>query len=144
MCSPSGAQGIQAYVPVLPKAVHIRTESDTLMSFGGRKALLVSLHRHKHRNRLGVPEALGLLLALAITVLGLLWMASVAQSPWEQTGGSVVRAADLTDLAADLADREAPITDEELVPLWHRWWFFLIALACLCAEWGVRRFHGLP
>ncbi|MEE8467403.1 MAG: hypothetical protein V3T22_03050 [Planctomycetota bacterium] len=61
-----------------------------------------------------------------------------------RTGGSIVRAADLTAFAADLADREVPITDEELDPLWHRWWFFLIALGCLCAEWGVRRFHGLP
>lgn len=61
-----------------------------------------------------------------------------------RTGGELLAPEDLDGLAADLARRDVPITDERLDPLWHRWWVFLLALACFCAEWGVRRFHGMP
>lgn len=61
-----------------------------------------------------------------------------------RTGGELLEPGDLDAFAASLAEREVPVTDERLDPLWHRWWVLLLALACLCAEWGVRRFHGLP
>jgi hypothetical protein len=28
-------------------------------------------------------------------------------------------------------------------PLWHTSWFFTFAVACLIAEWGLRRRRGL-
>ena len=62
----------------------------------------------------------------------------------QRTGGELLEPGDLEAFAADLAASEVPITDERLDPLWHRWWVFLLALVCFCAEWGVRRFHGLP
>ena len=61
-----------------------------------------------------------------------------------RTGGKLLAPEDLDDFAAGLSEAEVPITDERLDPLWHRWWVFLLALCCFCAEWGVRRFHGLP
>jgi len=61
-----------------------------------------------------------------------------------RTNGSVLAPGDLTAFAAELASREVPITEEQLDPLWHRWWVFLLALACFCVEWGVRRYQGLP
>lgn len=61
-----------------------------------------------------------------------------------RTGGELLAPEDLDAFAADLARRDVPITEERLDPLWHRWWVFLLALACFCAEWGVRRFHGMP
>ncbi len=62
----------------------------------------------------------------------------------ERTGGELLEPGDLDAFAAGLAEREVPITDERLDSLWHRWWVFVLALVCFCAEWGVRRFHGLP
>lgn len=62
----------------------------------------------------------------------------------ERTGGAVIPARKLESFAAGLARSAAPITEETLDPLWHKWWVLLIAVLCFCAEWGVRRFHGLP
>lgn len=62
----------------------------------------------------------------------------------QRTGGSLLAPDELADFVSDLARQEVPITQEELDPLWHRWWVFFLALACLCVEWGVRRFQGLP
>jgi len=61
-----------------------------------------------------------------------------------RTRGSVLTPEDLASFARDLAGREVPITEEELDPIWHRWWIFFLALSCFCAEWGVRRFQGMP
>ena len=58
--------------------------------------------------------------------------------------GALLSPDELADFVSDLARREVPITEEELDPLWHRWWVFLLAIACLCVEWGLRRFQGLP
>ena len=62
----------------------------------------------------------------------------------ERTGGSVVETDALDAFAAGLVHAEVPITEEELDPLWHRWWVFSLAALLLCAEWGVRRYRGLP
>ena len=37
----------------------------------------------------------------------------------------------------------APITEPWTSPLWHQPLYFLIAIACLTAEWGLRRVNGL-
>lgn len=61
-----------------------------------------------------------------------------------RTGGELVEPAGLESFVARLAAGEVPVTDERLDPLWHRWWVLVLALLCLCAEWAVRRLHGLP
>jgi hypothetical protein len=60
------------------------------------------------------------------------------------TGGQVVQASDLDDFAATLPTRHAEITEPYTNPLWHSSWVFLIAILCLTAEWGLRRWKGLP
>jgi hypothetical protein len=60
------------------------------------------------------------------------------------TGGQVVQAADLADFAATLPTRHAEITEPYTNPLWHSSWVFLVAICCLTAEWGLRRWKGLP
>ena len=60
------------------------------------------------------------------------------------TGGQVVQAADLDDFAATLPTRHAQITEPYTNPLWHNSWVFLVAICCLTAEWGLRRWKGLP
>ncbi len=44
---------------------------------------------------------------------------------------------------ASLNSRHAPIREPWTSPLWHQPFYFLIAIACLTAEWGLRRVSGL-
>jgi hypothetical protein len=60
------------------------------------------------------------------------------------TGGQVVPAADLPSFVASLPTRHAQITEPYILPLWHQSWVFLLAILCLTAEWGLRRWRGLP
>jgi uncharacterized membrane protein len=60
------------------------------------------------------------------------------------TGGEVVKAADLDPFVATLPSRHAKITEPFIRPFWHQSWIFLLAIACLAAEWGLRRWKGLP
>jgi hypothetical protein len=60
------------------------------------------------------------------------------------TGGEVVQAADLPRFAGTLPTRHAEIKEPVIQPLWHQSWVFLTAIACLAAEWGLRRWKGLP
>ncbi len=61
-----------------------------------------------------------------------------------QTGGEVVDGARLDQFVASLETRAAPITEPWTIPAWHNPLFFLAAILCLAAEWGLRRTHGLP
>ncbi len=67
-------------------------------------------------------------------------LASIA----ERTGGEMVAAEDLDDFVETLPTRAAEITEPYVVPLWHRPGVFLLAIACLVGEWGLRRWKGLP
>ena len=60
------------------------------------------------------------------------------------TGGQVVQASDLNDFVNTLPTRKADITEPYIRPLWHQSWVFLLAMLCLTAEWGLRRWRGLP
>jgi uncharacterized membrane protein len=60
-----------------------------------------------------------------------------------QTGGRVIAPQDLDGFARDLPNRPAPITETFTAPLWHNSWMLALALACLSAEWGIRRWKGL-
>ena len=68
------------------------------------------------------------------------FLASLAK----QTGGEIVTASDLERFAKNLPNRKAPVMESTAIPLWHTPAMFLFALACFIAEWGVRRWKGLP
>ncbi len=60
-----------------------------------------------------------------------------------KTGGEVVEGTDLESFVKSLPSRKAPINEPWTSPLWHQPLYFLIAIACLTAEWGLRRVNGL-
>jgi uncharacterized membrane protein len=60
-----------------------------------------------------------------------------------KTKGEVVDGDRLDAFVASLNSRAAPITEPWTSPLWHHPLYYLIAIACLAAEWGVRRVNGL-
>ena len=61
-----------------------------------------------------------------------------------QSSGEVVAIKDLETFVRSLPTREAPLTESYTVPLWHQPWMLGLIIACLCAEWGLRRWKGLP
>jgi uncharacterized membrane protein len=61
-----------------------------------------------------------------------------------KTGGEVIEIGDLNRFVADLPSRSAPITEPRIRPAWHHPLFYLAIIACLCGEWGLRRWKGLP
>ena len=60
-----------------------------------------------------------------------------------KTGGAVVEGDDLEAFVAGLPARGAPISEPWTAPLWDHPAAFLFAIACLAAEWGLRRLNGL-
>lgn len=62
----------------------------------------------------------------------------------DMTGGDVVPWDDLESFVASLPNREVPIHERRLTPLWHHPLIFGFVLACLVLEWGLRRRRGLP
>ena len=60
-----------------------------------------------------------------------------------RTGGAVVDGDNLAAFVARLPSRKAPVVEPWTAPLWHQPFYFLVAVACLAAEWGIRRTHGL-
>ena len=61
-----------------------------------------------------------------------------------KTGGEIIPADKLVDFARSLPNRKAPITEAMTQPLWNQPLVFLLALACFLAEWGLRRWKGMP
>jgi uncharacterized membrane protein len=60
-----------------------------------------------------------------------------------KTKGELVDGNRLDSFVASLASRQAPIMEPWTSPLWHQPLYFLIAIVCLTAEWGIRRVNGL-
>jgi hypothetical protein len=60
-----------------------------------------------------------------------------------RTRGEVISADGLPAFVAGLPSREAPRMEAWVSPLWHRGTYFLLAILCLVAEWGLRRRFGL-
>jgi hypothetical protein len=60
-----------------------------------------------------------------------------------RTNGQVIPAEDLAGFVADLSFRTAPVMETWVSPIWHRASYFLLAILCLIAEWGLRRRHGM-
>ncbi|MFO0910848.1 MAG: hypothetical protein U0794_21325 [Isosphaeraceae bacterium] len=67
------------------------------------------------------------------------FLASLAQ----KSRGELVDINRLETFAASLESRGAPVTEPWTAPLWHQPWYFLLAIACLAGEWGLRRLNGL-
>jgi len=61
-----------------------------------------------------------------------------------RTGGRVVTQGELPALARELPSSPAPVMETITRPLWNTPIFFSLALAALLAEWGLRRWKGLP
>jgi uncharacterized membrane protein len=61
-----------------------------------------------------------------------------------KTGGEIVPAASLETFVRKLPQRPAPITEPWSTPVWHSPFLFVFAMACLLAEWGLRRWKGMP
>jgi hypothetical protein len=62
----------------------------------------------------------------------------------KQTGGEIIAPAALEKFVKSLPNRKAPVMESTALPLWHTPAMFLFALLCFVAEWGVRRWKGLP
>jgi hypothetical protein len=62
----------------------------------------------------------------------------------KQTGGEVVTLMDLEKFVRQLPQRRAPITETWTDPLWQKPLVFLFVLGCFVAEWGIRRWKGMP
>jgi uncharacterized membrane protein len=60
-----------------------------------------------------------------------------------RTHGELVDGDNLASFVAGLSSKSAPITEPWTSPLWHNPLYFLIAITCLAAEWGLRRVNGL-
>jgi len=60
------------------------------------------------------------------------------------SGGELVEARRLEKFVSTLQSRKIPITDPWIFPLWHQWPVLLFAMLCLCGEWALRRWRGLP
>jgi predicted RNA-binding Zn ribbon-like protein len=61
-----------------------------------------------------------------------------------RTGGRLVNADELDAFVRKLPEERAPVMETWSYPAWHTPWLFAFALACLVAEWGLRRWKGLP
>lgn len=61
-----------------------------------------------------------------------------------KTGGQVVAAEDLERFVRRLPELKAPVMETWSYPAWHTPVMFAFALACLLAEWGLRRWNGMP
>jgi hypothetical protein len=61
-----------------------------------------------------------------------------------RTGGEIVPMEDLRKFVRGLPQRAAPITETAAQPLWRQPAIFFFALVCFLADWGLRRWKGLP
>lgn len=61
-----------------------------------------------------------------------------------KTGGQIVAAAELDGFVRRLPELRAPVMETWSYPAWHTPVLFAFALACLLAEWGLRRWKGMP
>lgn len=61
-----------------------------------------------------------------------------------QSGGEVISIDGLDAFVSGLPNRKIPIIETWTYPLWHQSSVFLLAIGCLIAEWGLRRWKGMP
>jgi len=70
--------------------------------------------------------------------------AALLESIATRTGGAMVPAAQLPRFVRELPRKQAPIMEPWSYPIWHHPLMLTLALGCLIAEWGLRRWRGLP
>jgi hypothetical protein len=61
----------------------------------------------------------------------------------QQTSGRVIDDRELDAFAAELPTQRAPVMETWTYPLWHSVWWLVAMVACLCTEWGLRRWKGM-
>lgn len=61
----------------------------------------------------------------------------------EASGGKVISLSDLESFTANVPSELVPIRERKVYPMWHQSWVIIVALACLCLEWSMRRRNGL-
>lgn len=61
-----------------------------------------------------------------------------------ESGGRVIGTGELSSFARSLSSGSVPVTERWVFPLWHRPWILVLAILCLCGEWGIRRWKGMP
>jgi len=69
---------------------------------------------------------------------------SLLQTLAQRTGGQMVSLNELRSFVNQLPYRHAPIMEPWIRPLWHTPAMFGFALLCFLAEWGLRRWKGMP
>jgi uncharacterized membrane protein len=69
---------------------------------------------------------------------------ALLESIARRTGGEIVPMNDLRKFVRGLPSRAAPVTETATAPLWREPAVFLFALLCFLADWGLRRWKGLP
>jgi uncharacterized membrane protein len=69
---------------------------------------------------------------------------ALLQSLAKKTGGELVDMANLESFVRKLPERRAPVMETWSYPLWHKPVVLLFALGCFVAEWGIRRWKGMP
>ncbi len=62
----------------------------------------------------------------------------------KRTGGEVLTLDGVRDFVRQLPQRHAPVMESWSKPLWQEPAVYLFALGCFVAEWGIRRWKGLP
>lgn len=61
-----------------------------------------------------------------------------------RTGGEVLKTDQLKSFVSRLPARRAPVSEPWSEPLWQKPGVLLFVFACFVAEWGIRRWKGLP
>jgi hypothetical protein len=69
---------------------------------------------------------------------------ALMQNLAQRTGGEMVALSDLEKFARQLPARRSPVMETWSYPLWHKPVVLLFALGCFVAEWGIRRWKGMP
>jgi hypothetical protein len=60
-----------------------------------------------------------------------------------ETKGELVDFNTMNEFSDLMSNRPVPVTETWRFPLWHRWWVVVLAIGCLCGDWGIRRWRGL-
>ena len=61
----------------------------------------------------------------------------------QRSGGEVLELDGLEEFVSSLPNRKVPVVEPWVYPLWHQPLVFLLAIGCLVAETGLRRWYGL-
>lgn len=69
---------------------------------------------------------------------------ALLQSLAKKTGGEIVPITELESFVRKLPEKRSPVMETWSYPLWHKPLVLLFALGCFVAEWGIRRWKGMP